>query len=126
MIVFAVAYCPVLFGDAAAAGRDDAGSIWGVVTDELGGLLPGVTVTARHAATGLARSAVTGNVGSYEIARLPPGAYEVTAVLPGFRAAAAAATVAVTAVPGLNVYGNLPGLTVQNGRDYGVRGPSGF
>ena len=34
----------------------DAGSIWGIVSDQVGGLLPGVTVTAQHAATGLART----------------------------------------------------------------------
>ena len=90
---FAAACGLVLFG-AAAAAQDDAGSIWGVVADELGGLLPGVTVTARQAATGLVRSAVTGDVGSYEIARLPAGDYEVTAVLPGFRGAATVAAVA--------------------------------
>ena len=151
-----------------AAGQDDAGSIWGVVADELGGLLPGVTVTARHAATGLTRSAVTGDVGNYEIARLPAGDYEVTAVLPGFRGDPAAATVVgaetivdfilsiaplaetvtvtrseqslddvatAVAVLGPEALGfterkasldealrGVPGLTVQNRRDYGLTG----
>ena len=39
----------------------------------MGGVLPGVTVTAPHAATGLARTAVTSEDGDYEIARLPAG-----------------------------------------------------
>ena len=59
----------------------------------MGGLLPGVTVTAQHAATGLARSAVTSEDGDYEIARLPAGDYEVSVFLPGFRADPTAARV---------------------------------
>ena len=61
----ALVCCPAVF---AVPAQDDDGSIWGVVTDELGGLLPGVTVTARSAATGIARSGATGDVGSYEVA----------------------------------------------------------
>ena len=164
----AAAYCLVLFAAAAAAAQDDAGSIWGDVTDELGGRLPGVTVTARHSATGLARSAMTGDVGIYEIARLPAGDYQVTAFLPGFHADPAAATIAgadtivdftlsiaplaetvtvtrteqnlddvpnAVAVLGPEALGfterkasldealrGVPGLTVQNRRDYGLTG----
>ena len=164
----AAACCLVLFGAAAAAAQDDTGTIWGIVADEVGGVLPGVTVTARHSATGSARIAVTGDAGDYEITRLPAGAYEVTAVLPGFRADPAAATVAGTeaivdfilaiaplaetvtvtrseqglgdvanavAVLGPQALGfaerkasldealrGVPGLTVQNRRDYGLTG----
>ena len=156
------------FAVAAAAAQDDAGLIWGVVVDELGGLLPGVTVTARHAATGLGRSAVTDDLGDYEITRLPAGDYEVTAFLRGFRSDPAAVAVAggemvvdfvlsiapmaetvtvtrteqslddvanAVAVLGPEALGfterkasldevlrGVPGLTVQNRRDYGLTG----
>ena len=83
----------LLVGVGPAVAQDDAGSIWGIVTDKVGGLLPGVTVTAQHAATGLARSAVTSEDGDYEIVRLPAGDYEVSVFLPGFRADPTAARV---------------------------------
>ena len=55
----------------------------GTVTDSTGGVLPGVTVTALHEATGNRFVAVTDERGSY---RLPSrvGAYQVTAELQGF------------------------------------------
>ena len=83
----------LLVGVGPAVTQADAGSIWGIVSDQVGGLLPGVTVTAQHAATGLARSAVTSEDGDYEIARLPAGDYEVTVFLPGFRGDPTAARV---------------------------------
>ena len=158
----------LLVGIGPAVAQDDAGSIWGIVSDQVGGLLPGVTVTARHAGTGLARSAVTSEDGDYEIARLPAGDYDVSVFLPGFRAdpqparvegaetivdftltiAPLAETVTVTrseqglddvanavAVLGSEALGfterkasldealrGVPGLTVQNRRDYGLTG----
>jgi hypothetical protein len=56
----------------------------GNATDESGGALPGVTVTAGNAETGLERAAVTGAEGSYRFPTLPPGSYQVTAALEGF------------------------------------------
>ena len=64
----------------------------GTVVDELGGVLPGVTVTARSTSSGLTRSAVSGPGGNYTM-RLPTGSYEVEASLPGFAAASAAVTI---------------------------------
>ena len=43
----------LLVGIGPAVAQDDAGWIWGVVNDQLGSLLPGVTVAAQQAATGL-------------------------------------------------------------------------
>ena len=167
LTAFVPACCLVLFCAATAAAQD-AGSIWGVAEDELGGLLPGVTVTARHSATGLARSVVTNDAGIYEIVPLPRGDYEVTVFLPGFHADPAAAAVAGSEVvvdfvlsiaplaetvtvtrseQSLDDVANavtllgpealgfterkasldealrgVPGLTVQNRRDYGLTG----
>jgi hypothetical protein len=61
-----------------------AGTVTGTVTDASGAVLPGVTVTARHLATGLVRATATGDEGRYAIASLPPGLYEVRAELDGF------------------------------------------
>jgi outer membrane receptor protein involved in Fe transport len=61
------------------------GSISGVVTDNTGGLVPGVTVTATNDATAATRSAVSNERGQYAIALLPPGTYTVTSELSGFQ-----------------------------------------
>ncbi len=63
------------------------GSLVGHVTDESGGVLPGVTVEARSPALQGTQSTVTRNDGSYRIPLLPPGTYAVSASLPGFRRA---------------------------------------
>jgi hypothetical protein len=56
----------------------------GTVTDSTGGVLPGVTITAVHEATGNRFSAVTDERGAF---RLPAriGAYQIIAELQGFR-----------------------------------------
>ena len=55
----------------------------GTVTDTTGGVLPGVTVTARHVATGNTFVAVTDERGAYRV-DLRIGGYEITAELQGF------------------------------------------
>lgn len=56
----------------------------GRVLDAQGGVLPGVTVTARNEANGYVRTAVTNEEGLYSLPLLPPGTYEVTMELAGF------------------------------------------
>src|SRR2546422_5625410 len=58
-------------------------SVSGTVADSTGGVLPGVTVTALHGASGNTFEAVTDERGSYRIAARA-GVYRVTAALPGF------------------------------------------
>src|SRR6266571_7559731 len=57
----------------------------GVVHDANGGLVPGVSVTAKHTESGLTRTAITNETGSYRMPALPVAAYEVTAELSGFK-----------------------------------------
>src|ERR1051325_3854298 len=61
------------------------GSISGIVSDEQGGALPGVTITATNVATGATRSTVSNEAGHYQIALLPPGTYDVAGELSGFQ-----------------------------------------
>jgi outer membrane receptor for ferrienterochelin and colicin len=56
------------------------GGISGKVVDDKGEPFPGVTVTARSAATGVERSASTGKDGRYSILGLPPATYVVQAI----------------------------------------------
>src|SRR5436309_11453354 len=59
--------------------------ISGTVRDQSGAVLPGVEVTATQTDTGIARSAVTNETGSYVLPNLPIGPYRLEASLPGFR-----------------------------------------
>ena len=62
-----------------------AQAVAGTVTDNTGGVLPGVTVEASSPALiGGARATVTDGAGLYRIEGLRPGAYDVTFTLPGF------------------------------------------
>ena len=74
--------CALLIPAAALA---QTGAIAGAVTDETGGVLPGVTVEATSPALieGV-RATVTDGAGLYTIEALRPGTYNVTFTLPGF------------------------------------------
>ncbi len=57
----------------------------GTVRDESGGVLPGVTITATQVDTGLVRTTVSNETGSYSLPNLPLGPYRFEATLTGFR-----------------------------------------
>src|SRR6185295_17858615 len=59
--------------------------ISGTVRDQTGAVLPGVEVTATQTETGVPRTSVTNETGSYVLANLPLGPYRLEAALPGFR-----------------------------------------
>jgi hypothetical protein len=56
----------------------------GRLADANGGVLPGVTVTATSPQTGYTRDVVSNEAGLFSLPLLPPGNYDVTAVLSGF------------------------------------------
>ena len=59
-------------------------TVRGVVTDELGGVMPGVDVLLIRTVTGLTRRAVTDADGTFEWTNLPPDRYELRADIAGF------------------------------------------
>ncbi|HVD93693.1 MAG TPA: TonB-dependent receptor [Vicinamibacterales bacterium] len=61
------------------------GSITGLITDQSGAVMPGVTVEATNAATGQVRNSVTASDGFYTLPLLQPGSYNVKATLSGFK-----------------------------------------
>jgi hypothetical protein len=65
--------------------QEQTGSLRGVVTDNEGNPLPGVTITIASPAMMGTRSFVTTETGSYRFPSLPPGVYKVTAELKGFK-----------------------------------------
>jgi hypothetical protein len=56
----------------------ESGSIAGTVTDSTGAVIPGATVTAKSATTGVTRTVTSGTTGRYLIQGLIPGVYDVT------------------------------------------------
>lgn len=61
------------------------GTVAGMVTDETGGVLPGVTVEVTSPQRGLTRTVITGPEGRYRVPSLPLGRYHVTGSLQGFQ-----------------------------------------
>ena len=61
------------------------GQINGVVSDNSGGVVPGVTVFAVESGTGISRDTVTAANGRYSFLSLRPTTYEIRAELAGFR-----------------------------------------
>jgi hypothetical protein len=75
--------CLLATAGVAQSGNAVTGAINGRVTDASGGALPGVTITATNLDTGLARTEVSENDGTYTINLLPTGNYRVDAELAG-------------------------------------------
>jgi hypothetical protein len=67
-----------------ALGQRTTGDIRGVITDQSGAVLPGVTVTLRGVAVPGTPTTVTNEAGIYRFPNLPPGTYDLKAELSGF------------------------------------------
>ena len=74
----------LLHADTAALAQATA-ELNGVVRDESGGVLPGVSVTATQTETGFTRTVVSDATGSYAMPNLPTGPYRLEVALQGFR-----------------------------------------
>lgn len=82
-----VALAAALLGAVAAPARAqiEQGRLMGLVTDTSGGVLPGVTVTAKSPALIGSQSAVSETDGRYRFPSLPSGTYSLTFELAGFQ-----------------------------------------
>jgi hypothetical protein len=69
----------------AALAQDPRGGITGTLSDSSSAAIPNVTVRAVNSETGVAASAVSNGVGSYNLPFLAPGLYRVTAEVRGFK-----------------------------------------
>ena len=75
-----------MVGRPALAQNITTGTLSGVASDQQGGVLPGVTVSATHEPTGTKYEALTGADGRYQMPSVRVGGpYTVTATLSGFR-----------------------------------------
>ena len=68
-----------------ALAQQGTAEIGGRVTDQQGGVLPGVAIVVTNEATGVFREIVSGPEGSYLVSQLVPGRYRISAKLEGFR-----------------------------------------
>src|SRR6188472_1880379 len=84
MIVAMIAICAFALTATSAAAQQTTGNIQGRVVDAQKAAVPGVTVTATSATTGLTRSEVTDTEGVYRLNALPVGTYDIKAELSGF------------------------------------------
>src|SRR2546421_11004961 len=76
--LFCTLTCATVWGQSTA-------QINGIVKDQSGAVLPGVEVSATQTDTGVKRTVITDETGSYVLQNLPLGAYRLGAALPGFR-----------------------------------------
>jgi hypothetical protein len=70
---------------AMAAAQTGLATVTGIVSDETGGAVPGLTITATNQATNIAYTGVTNEAGNYIITSVPIGSYVITAELQGFK-----------------------------------------
>ncbi len=70
---------------AAPDSYSQSGSLSGTVTDASGAVIPGAEITVTNEANGLQRNLLSDGQGLYMFAQLPPGAYTLSAIQPGFQ-----------------------------------------
>src|SRR5439155_24265167 len=66
-------------------GQGFSAAISGTVRDTTGAVLPGVSITVTNTESGLMRTVVSNETGSYNFQSLPVGPYELITDLPGFK-----------------------------------------
>lgn len=86
-----------------ATAQQQLAAVQGTITDQTGGVMPGVTVTVTNVETNVSRVTVTNEAGVYRVPSLDPGRYRVEAELMGFRKVVQTVVLQVGAIVGLNV-----------------------
>ncbi len=109
--VLALALAACCVAHLAAAQGMPTGTISGRVTSTDGLSLPGVTVTAVSTALQGERTAVTTGNGDYLLAFLPPGDYQVTFTLDGFKTIEQRVTVSAAQVAPINPTMDVAGVS---------------
>jgi len=83
----------LLISTAAVFAQAVNGTIVGNVTDSSGAVVAGAKITLTEVNTKISRTTVTNASGEYSFPDLPPGKYDVTAEMPGFKKEVEAGTV---------------------------------
>ena len=79
-----MAFMSMYWGVVVLQAQSTTATIQGLVKDQQGALIPGVTVTAKNLETNATRVTISNDEGTYRVQSLPIGTYEVTAELGGF------------------------------------------
>src|SRR5215469_10751882 len=102
----------------AAFAQSSGGTITGTISDPAGAVVASAAVEARNIETGVLYPVASSTTGNYTMVDLPPGTYEVTVTVPGFKKyvrqgliVQAAQTIRVDAV--LDVGAATESITVQ-------------
>jgi hypothetical protein len=75
----------LLLAAGALFAQGNKGTITGTITDSAGALMPGVRVEARNTETDFPYQVASSSTGTYTIAQLPAGSYQISVSLPGFK-----------------------------------------
>lgn len=75
----------VIFCSLTLSAQQITGSVRGTISDPTGAVVEGANVTARQIETGFARTVATDRLGSYVIAELPVGHYQIQVEAQGFQ-----------------------------------------
>jgi phosphatidate phosphatase APP1 len=79
-----------------SAAQSGLATVTGIVTDNTGGSVPGLTVTATNQATNIAYTGVTNDSGNYIITSVPIGSYVISVDLQGFKSVQSKADLAAS------------------------------
>jgi len=79
-----------------AVAQTGLATITGIVLDESGAAVPGVTVTATSQGTNIAYTGATNQAGNYIITGVPIGAYVISVELPGFKGVQSSVTLSAS------------------------------
>lgn len=85
VVILLLAIGTLLAGALPASAQTVTGTLQGVVTDQTGAVMPGVTIVVKNDETGAVREVVTNSVGFYTAPFLAIGTYTVSARLDGFQ-----------------------------------------
>src|SRR5947207_2626258 len=82
LLVLLIVLCStVLFSFA----QSDRGTITGTISDPTSAVIPGASITATNGETGTKYETISTETGNYTLTQVPPGVYQVTVELPGFK-----------------------------------------
>src|SRR5712691_2248740 len=79
------AVAALVASSAVARAQVTTATLYGVVHDSTGGILPGVTVVVTHQGTNLVRETVSDERGEFALPALPAGPYAIKIELAGFK-----------------------------------------
>src|SRR5215471_9990376 len=85
LVPIALVLASALAGSSPVRAQVITATLYGVVHDSTGAILPGATVVVTHQGTNLTRETVSDERGEFALPALPPGPYAIKIELSGFK-----------------------------------------